>query len=73
MEILKYLGFEKEIPHVPCVIIYPKENTTCAQDENPFLHKKIHELCTAELGLLEFYKLEIPLPIYTCTKQIVSR
>ena len=68
LKILKYLGYEKEIPHVPCVIIYPKENTTCAQD-NPFLHKKIYELCTPEPGLLNFYKLEIPLPIYTSERQ----
>ena len=68
LKILQYLGYEKEIPHVPCVIIYPKENTTCAQD-NPFLHKKIYELCTPEPGLLNFYKLEIPLPIYTSERQ----
>ena len=71
LRILKYLGFEKEIPHVPCVIIYPKENNN-AQHVNPFLQRQFRELCTPEPGVLEFYKLEIPLPIYTCTKQIAS-
>lgn len=63
LKILKYLGYKDEIPHVPCVIIYPKEDINGTHNANPFLYKRIDELCIAEPGLLEFYKLEISLPV----------
>lgn len=63
--ILKQLGYEdmdenSPTPPVPCVIIYPKESDDAF---NPFLHKKLYELCIRPLKNLSlFYKVCIPVP-----------
>ena len=64
--ILRHLGYdeineESPIPNVPCVIIYPKEGDDVM---NPFVTKKLRELCTTPVRkLARFYKICIPLPV----------
>ncbi|MGN0087759.1 MAG: TonB-dependent receptor [Candidatus Limimorpha sp.] len=64
--ILRHLGYdeineESSIPNVPCVIIYPKEGDDVM---NPFVTKKLRELCTTPVRkLARFYKICIPLPV----------
>lgn len=65
--ILKHLGYNDIIessltPSVPCIIIYPQESTT--SEENPFMGKRLSELCTNQVRRLsQFYKISIPIPI----------
>ena len=64
--ILRHLGYdeineESPVPNVPCVIIYPKEGDDVM---NPFVKKKLRELCTTPVRKLpRFYKICIPLPV----------
>ena len=64
--ILRHLGYdeineESPVPNVPCVIIYPKEGDDVM---NPFVKKKLRELCTTPVRkLARFYKICIPLPV----------
>ncbi|MCQ2117824.1 MAG: McrC family protein [Bacteroidales bacterium] len=64
--ILRHLGYEDideeaPIPNVPCIIIYPKEGNKV---KNPFVKKKLRELCTTPVRkLARFYKICIPLPV----------
>ena len=64
--ILKRLGYNditetSTIPSVPCIIIYPEEANN---DENPFMGKRLSELCTNQVrGLSHFCKISIPIPI----------
>lgn len=64
--ILRHLGYdeineESPVPNVPCVIIYPKEGNDVM---NPFVKKKLRELCTTPVRkLARFYKICIPLPV----------
>lgn len=65
IDILKRLGYgnvteTSEIPTVPCIIIYPMEDSF---QHNPFMGKKLSNLLTnAEKGLSQFYKIAVPLP-----------
>ncbi|MGM9703900.1 MAG: TonB-dependent receptor [Prevotella sp.] len=69
--ILQHLGFkdideESPIPNVPCIIIYPKEGNIV---RNPFLKKKLRDLCTTHVDkLARFYKICIPLPVMDSNK-----
>ena len=64
--ILRHLGYDEineksPVPNVPCVIIYPKEGNDVM---NPFVKKKLRELCTTPVRkLARFYKICIPLPV----------
>ena len=64
--LLKRLGYEdiseeSPVPSVPCVIIYPEESH---DTENPFVNRKLVELCTNRVRKLsQFYKIPVPLPI----------
>ena len=64
--ILRHLGYDEineksPVPNVPCVIIYPKEGDDVM---NPFVKKKLRELCTTPVRkLARFYKICIPLPV----------
>lgn len=62
LKILKHLGYKDDFPHVPCIVVYPKEDTSPFKI-NPFLNRQIRDLCIVEPGFLEFYKLVIPLPV----------
>lgn len=62
--ILHQLGYtnldeNSPIPPVPCVIIYPKEESGAS---NPFIGAEPCELYDKVAGLLHFYKICVPLP-----------
>ena len=64
--VLRWLGYEgiteeSPTPSVPCIIIYPKENN---KSLNPFLGRKLQELCTNRVSRLsQFYTIAIPIPM----------
>ena len=65
LDILKRLGYENlsetsSILSIPCVVIYPTEANIVIQ--NPFANKNLDDIWTAEKGLLQFFKIAIPLP-----------
>lgn len=66
MKILRALGFDdvdenSNIPSVPCVIIYPVKGTT--ERKNPFLDKPLNSLMRKIDGVIQFYAIEIPVPM----------
>lgn len=65
LKILNKLGYnvtnKSQMPIPPCIIIYPEENNQ-NNYSNPFLNKKLDDLCIVEEDLLQFYKLPLPIP-----------
>lgn len=67
LKILRRLGYDDidesgMLPAVPCVIIYPAEDSGCSRS-NPFLDHDLESLLVKEKGLLWFYKISLPVPM----------
>ncbi len=67
LKILRRLGYEDidescMLPAVPCVIIYPIEDSGYMR-RNPFLDHDLESLLVKEKGLVRFYKISLLVPM----------